>query len=128
MTSYGSNSAVQYLALKRTDSNLDNQTSAYRDIATSYINAYLNRTTDISSPSDSITRCCNLLAAGLMMTSAQSIDEINGHPFIKLALDMLNLAKGDSLTDSKWGTVVPVKRFQGTLTSENTDYGVTRHD
>jgi hypothetical protein len=99
MASYGTNAAVQYLALKRTDSNLDNQTGAYRDIATSFINGKLNLTADISSPSDGVTRCANLLAAGLMMTSAQSIDEINGHPFIKMALDLLDLISGDYISD-----------------------------
>lgn len=122
MTSYGSDDAVQYLALKRTDNNLDNQTSAYRDIATSYINAYLNRTTDISSPSDSITRCANLLSAGLMMTSAQSIDEIDSHPFVKLAKEMLELLKGDTSSDGKWGTIIPVRRFEGRLSPEEIDY------
>lgn len=113
MTSYGSNSAVQYLALKRTDSNLDNQTGAYRDVATSFINGKLNLTVDITSPSDGITRAANLLAAGLMMTSAQTIDEINGHPFIKLALQLLDSIAGDQASDNGlvWDNNFVVDRF-----------------
>lgn len=113
MASYGSNSAVQYLALKRTDSNLDNQTSAYRDVATSFINGKLNLIADITSPSDGVTRCANLLAAGLMMTSAQTIDEINGHPFVKMALELLELISGDQSADGSdaFGTSFMVERF-----------------
>lgn len=111
MTSYGSNSATQLMAFGAADSAQDTRTGTARDIATSFINSKLNRTIDFSSPSDTVTRCANLLAAGLILTGQFTVDSANPHPFIRLAMELLDDLIGEDSTNSPWRINIPVDRF-----------------
>lgn len=108
MVSYGSNAAAQTIAYGRTDSNRDTAFSAYRDVATSIINAKLNRTTDFSTVPDTVTRCANLLAAGLALTQPNQTEK---HPFWIQGMELLESLIGDTDTEgTNWGYNILVKR------------------
>lgn len=108
MASYSTNANVQNLVYGTTNSDLDTASTNARDVATSIINAHLNINTDISSPSDAITRCCTLLAAGIMSTSPDENLEQNGYYKAGMALLMM---LPDSSDDAPWGITIPTDRF-----------------
>ena len=108
MTSYSSNANVQNLVYGTTNSDLDTASSNARDVATSIINAKLNLTKDITSPSNEITRCCTLIAAGILSTSPDENLEQNG--YYKAGMAMLDMLP-DNTDDSKWGNTLVQERF-----------------
>ena len=101
MASYSTNANVQNLVYGATNTDLDAATTAARDAATSIINAFLNRTSDIASPSDLITRCTTLLAAGIVSSGPNDKENNSYWKEGKLILESL---KGDQDTDAEWGT------------------------
>jgi len=109
VTSYSSNANVQNLVYGTTNSDLDTASSNARDVATSIINSHLNIATDIASPSDAVTRCCTLLAAGILSTSPDENLEQNG--YYKAGMALLESLKGDVATDGPWGTTINAERF-----------------
>jgi hypothetical protein len=109
MTSYSSNANVQNLVYGTTNSDLDTACSNARDIATSIINSHLNRDTDISSPSNAVTRCCTLIAAGFVSTGPDENIENNG--YYKAGMEMLKSLRGDDSDDSTWGNSIVMDRF-----------------
>lgn len=113
MTSYGSDAEVQKLAFGATDSNQDTRTTSARDVATSIINAELDLKTDLSSVPNEITRCANLLAAGIILSGQITVDSGNMHPYYTQGMRLLKELKADNVDNSSWGLVLPVKRFQG---------------
>jgi hypothetical protein len=109
MTSYSSNANVQNLVYGTTNSDWDAASTAARDVATSVINAKLDRTTDIASASDLVTRCCTLLAAGILSTSPS--DKVGENTYWKQGMILLEQLRGDDVDDASWGKVVPIERF-----------------
>jgi len=110
LADYGTNSAVQLLAFGASDSNQDTRTAQARSTMTQFINSHLNRGTDISSPGDAVTECCNLGSAGLILTGQMQINNIaQSHPFFMEAIKLLDLLKGDVDTDAEWGTSYPLE-------------------
>jgi len=101
LASYSTNANVQNLVYGTTNTDLDAATTAARDAATSVINAYLNRISDITTPSDMVTRCATLLAAGFMSSGPNDKETNSYYKEGKLILESL---KGDQDTDAEWAT------------------------
>jgi len=92
-----------------TNSDLDTVCSNARDVATSIINAHLNLANDISSPSNQVTRCCTLLAAGIISTSPK--DKVEENSYWKMGMTLLNSLRGDTTEDAEWWKHHIVERF-----------------
>ena len=99
MSSYGTNAAVQILAFGASDSNQDTRSSGARDMATSIINSKLGFSADLVSPSNEITRCANLLAAGIILSGQITVDSQKMHPYYEEALKMLGEIDLNSITE-----------------------------
>ena len=111
MVSYGSNAEVQRLAFGAADSNQDTRSTSARDVATSIINAELNLTADLSTVPDVITRACNLIAAGIILTGQTQVDSGVKHPFWLEGLKLLENI-GDQTDDTTGGPKsIVVERF-----------------
>lgn len=110
MASYGTNAEVQKLAFKTTNSDWDSASTSARDVATSIINAELDRTTDLSTVSDLVTRCANLLAAGIVSSSPTNIQE---NVFWQQGQILLKSLRGDDTDDASWGRTIAIERFGG---------------
>jgi hypothetical protein len=111
MASYSTNANVQNLVYGTTNSDLDTASTNARDVATSIINAHFNIVVDISSPSEAVTRCCSLLAAGILSTSPDENLEQNGYYKAGMALLMM---LPDSSDDAPWTTNIVADRFDQT--------------
>jgi len=111
MADYGSNAEVQKLAFGATSSDQDDRCASVRKVATSFVNAHLDLSKDIASPSNLVNDATNLISAGLILTGQMTVDSINEHPFVKLAMTLLEKLKGDQTTDAHWRTTIPVERF-----------------
>ena len=109
MASYSTNANVQNLVYGTTNSDWDAACTAARDVATSVINAKLDRTTDIGTASDLVTRCCTLLAAGIISTSPN--DKVESNTYWKQGLILLEQLRGDDTDDASWGRTIPIERF-----------------
>lgn len=107
MTDYGSNAAVQKYVWGEADSTKDNGTAQARTGATQIINSFLNRTTDITSPTADVTECANLLASGIIQNSATPDKPSQ---FWTMGMKLLEQLKGDVSPDTEWGTVFTVER------------------
>lgn len=107
---YGSDAGVQKLIWGESDTAKNNATTQARTTATSYINAFLNRSTDIPATVPAgIDECCNLLAAGII-EKAMSITERPPMDHWAIGKDMLELIKGDNSPDNEWGVIYTVSR------------------
>lgn len=102
MASYSNNQNIQNLVYGATNTDLDAACTAARDAATSVINAKLNISTDLASPSNQVTRCCTLLAAG--MISSTPTDREN-NSYWKTGMELLNSLVGETDTDAEWGDI-----------------------
>ena len=98
--SYGTIAATQKIAFGATNSDEDTRTTQAQTTATKFINATLNRTTDITTPSGQIDEACNLIAAAILTTSPEHTTE---NVWWKMGLKLLDYAKGDKETDAEWG-------------------------
>lgn len=88
MTSYSSNANVQNTVYGVTNSELDTVCSNARDVATSVINATLGYKSDLATVPDVITRCCTLLAAGIISTNPG--DKVDETTYWKMGMLLLN--------------------------------------
>ena len=121
MASYSSNANIQNLVYGATNSDIDDASTAARDVATSLINAHLDRTTDISSPSDLVTRCATMLAAGILATGPE--DKLDQNAYYKAGMELLKALKGDDVDDAEWSKSVPSSRFQAGYIPVDVHYG-----
>jgi len=106
LASYSTNANVQNLVYGATNTDLDASCTAARDAATSVINAKLNLTSDLASPSSQVTRCCTLLAAGII-SSTPTDRETNS--YWKLGMSLLDSLMGEIDTDAEWGVSYPLE-------------------
>lgn len=105
---YGTDAAVQNLVHGTTNSDWDAATTAARNLSTQIINSELDILTDISSPSDKVTQCANLLAAGIFTSEPGKLEE---NAYYKMGMKMLEKLKGDNTGDSPWHTSIVVEGF-----------------
>ena len=103
MTSYSSNANVQNLVYGVTNSDLDTACSNARDVATSIINAKLGYKSDLATVPDVITRCCTLLAAGIISTSPE--DKVDSNTYWKQGMLLLESLGEETVTGTKFNTI-----------------------
>ena len=103
MTSYSSNANVQNLVYGVTNSDLDTVCSNARDVATSIINAKLGYRSDLATVPDVITRCCTLLAAGIISTSPE--DKVDANTYWKQGMLLLDSLGEETTTGSIYNTI-----------------------
>ena len=103
MTSYSSNANVQNLIYGVTNSDLDTACSNARDVATSIINAKLGYRVDLVTVPDVITRCCTLLAAGIISTSPE--DKVDANTYWKQGMLLLDSLGEETTTGSIYNTI-----------------------
>jgi len=102
LASYSTNANIQNTIYGATNTDLDASCTAARDLATSMINAKLNITTDLASPSNQITRCCTFLASGIVSSSPKDLEN---NSYWKKGLELLESLLGETDTDSEWGNI-----------------------
>lgn len=71
-----------------TNSDLDTACSNARDVATSIINAKLGLKADLSTVPDTVTRCCSLLASGIIATGPD--DDLEKNAYYKAGMALLD--------------------------------------
>ena len=103
MASYSSNANVQNLVYGVTNSDLDTVCSNARDVATSIINAKLGYKSDLATVPDVITRCCTLLAAGIISTSPE--DKVDSNTYWKQGMLLLDSLGEETVTGTKYNTI-----------------------
>lgn len=103
MADYSSNSNIQLLVYGVTDSDLDNVCSAARSVSTSVINAKLGYRSDLATVPDVITRCCTLLAAGIISTSPE--DKVESNTYWKQGMLLLESLGEETTTGSTYNTI-----------------------
>ena len=103
LTSYSSNANVQNLIYGVTNSDLDTACSNARDVATSIINAKLGYRVDLVTVPDVITRCCTLLAAGIISTSPE--DKVDANTYWKQGMLLLDSLGEETTTGSIYNTI-----------------------
>lgn len=103
MTSYSSNANVQNLVYGVTNSDLDTVCSNARDVSTSVINAKLGYRSDLATVPDVITRCCTLLAAGIISTSPE--DKVEANTYWKQGMLLLESLGEETTTGSIYNTI-----------------------
>ena len=108
MTSYSSNAKVQNTVYGVTNSDLDTVCSNARDISTSIINATLGYRSDLATVPDVITRCCTLLAAGIISTSPE--DKVEENTYFKMGMTLLNSLGEETDTGDQYNTI-PIDGF-----------------
>ena len=119
MASYSSDDNIQNLVYGATNADLDTATSAARDVATSIINSHLDIQSDIDAPSDAVTRCATMLAAGMISTGPK--DKLEENTYYKAGMKLLESLKGDNTGDADWGKSFPVERFNSQYISGQED-------
>ena len=120
MTSYSSNANVQNIVYGVTNSDLDTVCSSARDVATSVINATLGYRSDLATVPDVITRCCTLLAAGIISTSPE--DKVENNTYWKQGLLLLESLGEESPEGSRFNTIT-VDGF-GRYSDVTSDYSI----
>ena len=103
MTSYSSNANVQNIVYGVTNSDLDTVCSSARDVATSVINATLGYRSDLATVPDVITRCCTLLAAGIISTSPE--DKVENNTYWKQGLLLLESLGEEAPDGTRFNTI-----------------------
>jgi hypothetical protein len=103
LTSYSSNANVQNLVYGVTNSDLDTVCTNARDVATSIINAKLGLKSDLSTVPDVVTRCCTLLAAGIISTSPE--DKVEESTYWKQGMILLESMGEEVESGSKYNTI-----------------------
>jgi hypothetical protein len=111
MADYGTNAQVQQLAFGATDATQDDRSESARKVATTFINSHLDLAQDLTTPSAGIDNIANLLAAGLILTGQMQVESIREHPFVTLAISLLDKFRGDVSSDGAWRVTIPVDRF-----------------
>ena len=107
---YGSASEAQILAYGATNSDLDTICQSALKAVTSTINAHLDLSEDIDSPSQQVENCANTLAAAIISTSPEATAK---SALWIIGMEMLEKLKGDDVSDAPWGVTIPVDRFAG---------------
>ena len=120
MTSYSSNANIQYSIYGALNSDMDLVCSNARDVATSIINATLGYRSDLATVPDVITRCCTLLAMGIVSTSPE--DKVEANTYWKKGLLLLELLGEESPEGSRFNTIT-VDGF-GRYSDVNSDYNI----
>ena len=120
MTSYSSNANVQNIVYGVTNSDLDTVCSSARDVATSVINASLGYRSDLATVPDVITRCCTLLAAGIISTSSE--DKVENNTYWKQGLILLESLGEESPEGNRYNTIT-VDGF-GRYSDVTSDYSI----
>ena len=120
MTSYSSNANVQNIVYGVTNSDLDTVCSSARDVATSVINASLGYRSDLATVPDVITRCCTLLAAGIISTSPE--DKVENNTYWKQGLILLESLGEESPEGNRYNTIT-VDGF-GRYSDVTSDYSI----
>ena len=103
MTSYSSNANIQNLIYGVTNSDLDTVCSNARDVSTSVINAKLGYRSDLATVPDVITRCCTLLAAGIISTSPE--DKVEANTYWKQGMLLLESLGEESPEGVRFNTI-----------------------
>ena len=103
MVSYSTNAQVQNIVYGVTNSDLDTVCSSARDVATSVINATLGYRSDLATVPDVITRCCTLLAAGIISTSPE--DKVENNTYWKQGLLLLESLGEESPEGSRYNSI-----------------------
>jgi len=103
LTSYSSNANIQNLVYGTTNSDLDTVCSNARDVATSVINATLGYKSDLATVPDVITRCCTLLAAGIISTSPE--DKVDSNTYWKQGMLLLASLGEETESGNKFNTI-----------------------
>ena len=120
MASYSSNANVQNLIYGVTNSDLDTACSNARDVSTSVINAKLGYRSDLATVPDVITRCCTLLAAGIISTSPE--DKVEANTYWKQGMLLLESLGEEAPEGSRFNTIT-VDGF-GRYSDVNSDYNI----
>jgi len=105
---YGSNSEAQVIAYGATNADLDLISESARKVATATINAHLDISEEIDSPSQQVETCCNTLSAAIISTSPEATAK---SALWVAGMEMLEKLRGDDITDANWGITIPVDRF-----------------
>lgn len=105
MASYGTSAAVEILVYGAVNTDEDTRCDQARTTATAIINAFLNVTQDINSPSAQITQAANLIAAAILTTTPEGLTT---NAWWQQGVILLELSRGDSETDASWGYNIPV--------------------
>lgn len=108
MASYSSNANVQNLVYGVTNSDLDTACSNARDVATSIINAKLGLKSDLSTVPDTVTRCCSLLASGIIATGPD--DNLDQNAYYKAGMALLE-ALGEESTEGEIYNTISIDGF-----------------
>ena len=103
MTSYSSSANIQNLVYGVTNSDLDTVCSNARDVATSIINAKLGYRSDLATVPDVITRCCTLLAAGIISTSPE--DKVEANTYWKQGMLLLESLGEESPEGTRYNSI-----------------------
>ena len=103
MTSYSSNANVQNIVYGVTNSDLDTVCSNARDVSTSVINAKLGYRSDLATVPDVITRCCTLLAAGIISTSPE--DKVESNTYWKQGMLLLESLGEEAPDGNRYNTI-----------------------
>lgn len=123
MASYGSDDNTQILAFGAVNNSLDTKSAYARSVATSVINSNLNIENDISSPSDAVNNCCNMLAAAILRSKP---GESNKDTLWDQGIMLLEKLRGDKPTDARWRTTINVERHQGLFGEDSRPYRFVR--
>ena len=103
MTSYSSNANIQNLVYGVINSDLDTVCSNARDVSTSVINAKLGYRSDLATVPDVITRCCTLLAAGIISTSPE--DKVESNTYWKQGMLLLESLGEEAPDGNRYNTI-----------------------
>ena len=74
-----------------------------RDVATSVINAKLGYRSDLATVPDVITRCCTLLAMGIVSTSPE--DKVEANTYWKQGMLLLESLGEESPEGTRYNTI-----------------------
>lgn len=94
---------MQNLVYGVTNSDLDTVCSNARDVSTSVINAKLGYRSDLATVPDVITRCCTLLAAGIISTSPE--DKVEANTYWKQGMLLLESLGEETTTGNTYNTI-----------------------
>lgn len=111
---------MQNLVYGVTNSDLDTVCSNARDVSTSVINAKLGYRSDLATVPDVITRCCTLLAAGIISTSPE--DKVEANTYWKQGMLLLESLGEETTTGSQYNSIL-VDGF-GRYTDVTSDHSI----
>lgn len=119
--SYGSNQEAQIIAYGATNADLDLISESARKLATAKINAYLDISENIESPSQQVETCANTLAAAIISTSPEATAK---SALWLTGIEILEGLSGDDMEDSSFRINIPVDRFTSRGLSNTTGLNI----